>query len=443
MESLSKAYHFLRRNRRAIGLVAGVSAAGLAMWRVKRVLDEYKRLIKEHDVARLDQHRLQMHMLRSRGECVPALLNFMQTLRKRVNEIVDVTSPVKALKAGRGELSKEQEQALWQQVKVSGFTRFFLAYYGFTLLNVMLRVQVHILGRYAFETSRREIDGAQQQQQQQQHTCSLNDEQVYAAAGAPTFGADDRCKLLSLVYEFFLGEGLRRLKESVEIVISEELGGWSVHDKVHVGYEELHDAFSRIRRRMEGPRGVTTAELPLLQYIVDMSSITEDELGGGGNILHEMVNETWDALESPSFKLAVEDCLDATFRVFLEDLFVCLYASRPAPASLASKTIGRMRNVEEEEDAKGRMGEGKERGGFLQEPQETGQDSSPESNPGQGGKASDKDPPLAKLIPHMKNAATKVFNNDPQSNEYIRVTAQNRSVNLLCSSFFTTEISFV
>ena len=61
MESLSKAYHFLRRNRRAIGLIAGASAAGLAMWQVKRVLDEYKRLIKEHDVARLDQHRY-VHM---------------------------------------------------------------------------------------------------------------------------------------------------------------------------------------------------------------------------------------------------------------------------------------------------------------------------------------------------------------------------------------------
>eukprot|EP00624_Nannochloropsis_granulata_P002123 evm.model.NODE_20518_length_48474_cov_83.695778.5 len=369
----------------------------------------------------------------------------MQTLRKRVNEIVDVTSPVKALKAGRGELSKEQEQALWQQVKVSGFTRFFLAYYGFNLLNVMLRVQVHILGRYAFETSRREIDAVQQQQQQrqQQHNCSMNDEQAYAAAGAPTFGVDDRCKLLSFVYEFFLGEGLRRLKESVEMVIYEELGGWSVHNKVHVGYEELHDAFSRIRRRLEGPRGITTAELPLLQYIVDMSSNTEEELGEAGSTLHEMVNETWDALESPSFKLAVEDCLDATFRVFLEDLFGCLYAARPAPASLASRTIEPVRNVEEKEGAKGGMRGRKEDGGFLQAPHETDEDSSPESSPGQGGRASDRDPPLAKLIPHMKNAATKVFNNDPQSNEYIRVTAQNRSVNLLCSSFFTTEMSFV
>lgn len=42
------------------------------------------------------------------------------------------------------------------------------------------------------------------------------------------------------------------------------------------------------------------------------------------------------------------------------------------------------------------------------------------------------DPPLAKLIPHMKNAAARVFHNDPQENEYIRVTTDNRAVNLLC-----------
>ena len=102
-------------------------------------------------------------------------------------------------------------------------------------------------------------------------------------------------------------------------------------------------------------------------------------------------------------------------------------------------------------------------------PQETGQDSGPEdpemaaaggaaAGAGTGAGAGhsyhhhhhhshshehEHDPPLAKLIPHMKNAATKVFNNDPQSNDYIRVTADNRSVNLLCSSFFTSEITFL
>lgn len=57
MEALRKAFHFLRRHRRAVGIVAGASAAALAVWRVKRVLDEYKRLIKEHDLARIDHHR--------------------------------------------------------------------------------------------------------------------------------------------------------------------------------------------------------------------------------------------------------------------------------------------------------------------------------------------------------------------------------------------------
>lgn len=64
--------------------------------------------------------RLQMHMLRSRSECVPALLNFMQTLRKRVNESVDITPLVKRLKAERDTLSAEEKQELWKQIMVSG-----------------------------------------------------------------------------------------------------------------------------------------------------------------------------------------------------------------------------------------------------------------------------------------------------------------------------------
>ena len=39
---------------------------------------------------------------------------------------------------------------------------------------------------------------------------------------------------------------------------------------------------------------------------------------------------------------------------------------------------------------------------------------------------------MAKLIPHMKNAAARIFAADPQANDYLRVTADNRSVNLLC-----------
>lgn len=88
-------------------------------------------------------------------------------------------------------------------------------------------MQVHILGRYAYEASKREMDallattataGSPPSQpppsQQQQGNKTLDmDMDMDAAAGGGGFGNDDRYKLLSLVYEYFLGTGLRRLKE--------------------------------------------------------------------------------------------------------------------------------------------------------------------------------------------------------------------------------------
>ena len=132
----------------------------------------------------------------------------------------------------------------------------------------------------------------------------------------------------------------RTARQTIEAVVAEELAGWSVHEKVHVSYAELHDALLRIRRRLEGPRGITTGELSLLRFVVgarwlcfwhgwlgrsrglggeaccsvscilrlppswhdtDMEAKEGEEagLGGveGGAILYEMVNETWDAVE--------------------------------------------------------------------------------------------------------------------------------------------------
>jgi hypothetical protein len=74
---------------------------------------------------------------------------------------------------------------------------------------------------------------------------------------------------------------------------------------------------------------------------------------------------------SASFKLAVEDCLDASFRVFLEDLYSTLYASAslappmPIPTPAAAAHSGAPGGMSEKE-----VGVGEE--------QETGQDSRPE-----------------------------------------------------------------
>lgn len=61
-------------------------------------------------------------MLRSRSECIPALLNFLHTLKKRVHELVDATWAVKTLKRRRNDptFSKSEQQELWEQIKVAG-----------------------------------------------------------------------------------------------------------------------------------------------------------------------------------------------------------------------------------------------------------------------------------------------------------------------------------
>jgi hypothetical protein len=53
---------------------------------------------------------------------VPALINCLHTVRKRVHELVDVTWAVKKLKRRRNHptFCKAEQQELWEQIQVAG-----------------------------------------------------------------------------------------------------------------------------------------------------------------------------------------------------------------------------------------------------------------------------------------------------------------------------------
>ncbi|CAM9641917.1 unnamed protein product [Ectocarpus fasciculatus] len=142
-------------------------------------------------------------MSRTRGECAAALANFLPALRKRLFLAVDVTGPVRELKAlrtgvagttaaaaaaaaggattdrgaggGTGSNSsgsggggsavadgsaaaeaedlQSREVELWEQVKVTALTRLVVSLYAFNALALMLHMQLHILGRLSLEES--------------------------------------------------------------------------------------------------------------------------------------------------------------------------------------------------------------------------------------------------------------------------------------------------
>ncbi|CAM9465563.1 unnamed protein product, partial [Ectocarpus sp. 4 AP-2014] len=92
---------FARRHRRAIVVGGVVGAAACVYHSMKRALkeaeDEHAAMLVQagHDARR------RQCMSRTRGECVAALANFLPALRKRLFLAVDVTGPVRELKALR------------------------------------------------------------------------------------------------------------------------------------------------------------------------------------------------------------------------------------------------------------------------------------------------------------------------------------------------------
>lgn len=57
MEVVKGTWGFIRRHRRTVTIGVGVAAAGWAVWKAKRFVDDYKRMMRELDEARFDQHR--------------------------------------------------------------------------------------------------------------------------------------------------------------------------------------------------------------------------------------------------------------------------------------------------------------------------------------------------------------------------------------------------
>ncbi|CBJ31463.1 expressed unknown protein [Ectocarpus siliculosus] len=182
---------FARRHRRAIVVGGVVGAAACVYHSMKRALkeaeDEHAAMLVQagHDARR------RQCMSRTRGECVAALANFLPALRKRLFLAVDVTGPVRELKAlrtglagataaaaaavttdggaggGTGSSSSDsggggsavadgsaaaeaedlqsREVELWEQVKVTALTRLVVSLYAFNALALMLHMQLHIL----------------------------------------------------------------------------------------------------------------------------------------------------------------------------------------------------------------------------------------------------------------------------------------------------------
>lgn len=90
-------------------------------------------------------------LLRIRRQYDNSCHHFIPTLRRKILDTVDISATVRKLKELRAtagiNISGSAEQELWDEIKISSLSLFFVAIYMVSALCTLLRVQLHVLAR--------------------------------------------------------------------------------------------------------------------------------------------------------------------------------------------------------------------------------------------------------------------------------------------------------
>lgn len=257
-----------------------------------------------------NQFRVRRQRLtRCRDESCKALEGFFTTVRRIIDERTDTTAATKALKKLRAERDdpnvdeakhKQQEAELWNTIKIRSITRMMATAYAHTILFLVLTVQVNLLGGHLFE----EQIGKDQ--------ASLSSEQSDESGGSKidNYQASHRF-VLAHTYEYFFEQGLAGLVSAVERAVT-EIADWNVLDtnSLKMTRERFDDGIQKIRASLEEGRSKSRTRC-LMRFLMPPSANLEVEIKDV--LAREILDETWDLVESPVLADAQKDCLATTF----------------------------------------------------------------------------------------------------------------------------------
>lgn len=196
---------FARRHKKLLvaTTVAGACAAG-AYYAYNRMVQEAEKFTLQLQKQMVEHQRLQLSLASTTEESNATIQRFLPRLKSKLYALVDLESVVQELKT----LDKTQRQrrnALWEQAKTLALTRYFTALLAFGLWHLLVFAQVSIIGKRVFEKSKAATDvfafGGSREADEKAHAAAHH---AFLASGL----------------EYFLGEGLEKIKSHVERVVA-------------------------------------------------------------------------------------------------------------------------------------------------------------------------------------------------------------------------------
>jgi len=254
-------------------------------------------------------HTRRQRMVRCREESMNALEGFLPMLKESLEASTNTSTETLALRKLRTDrtnpqhneaLSRREESALWETIKIRSVTRMMATAYAHSILFLVVTVQVNLLGGKLFT-------------EQLQYSSSASSMSIYSAERMAAYSESHKL-VLQHTYKYFFQRGIVSLVESVERAVADVLQNWNVSDSSSLNISLA--SFDRVLldiRTVEERIRVTSRSRPrsLLRFLLPPSEIVDDAVSDG--LAQWMLDETWDLLESPVLLDAEHDCLEATF----------------------------------------------------------------------------------------------------------------------------------
>ncbi|KAJ7975195.1 peroxisome biogenesis protein 3-2 [Quillaja saponaria] len=210
---------FWRRHRRKLFVTVGVIGSGYLLYKLYEFTYKLESLEKELASQRENDELLKAQMqahfenIQKISDSI-TLPHAMHDLSSRIAEQLDLSQLLERLIKGKGQLNtftSTEKLELWDRLKILSFTRMAFSVWAMTVLNLYIRVQVNILGRYLYIDTARSLGS------------------THLLEGADVLDREAQQKFLGSI-DYFFNCGVPNLISDMEASTKEVLKGKQLRD---------------------------------------------------------------------------------------------------------------------------------------------------------------------------------------------------------------------
>ncbi|KAF1915625.1 Peroxin-3 [Ampelomyces quisqualis] len=217
--------------------------------------------------------------------------------------------------------SKKSKAQLWSEMKISSITRAFTLVYTLSLLTLLTRIQLNLLGRRNYLASVVSLAAPQSMAEGSRINLENNDDDNFDQAYGNDFETNRR--YLSLSW-WLLHRGCLDLIEKVQAAVKDVFG--LLNPREEITLEKLSELTLQVRKRVEGATEEQRRTCKWLSFLLPpqdqedyvlresgMSSSSESTSPATTTSLRRLIDETSDLIDSPSFTHVLTLLFDAGF----------------------------------------------------------------------------------------------------------------------------------